>query len=79
MAGSWNMAAACGMCGNKYPSFSANAASMPTITVTGACSTLTTLAGARHATSLALASALLTKMNRAGIELTDVGPSFSKS
>src|ERR1700686_1203830 len=52
---------------------------MATITVTGACSTLMTLPGERQATSLALASALLTNTNRAGVELADVGPNFNNS
>src|SRR6266436_6131132 len=52
---------------------------MAMITVTGACSTLVTLPGETQATSLDLASALLTNTNRAGVELADVGPNFSNS
>src|SRR5260370_37419749 len=52
---------------------------MAMITVTGACSTLATLPGETQATSLDLASALLTNTNRAGVEVADVGLDFSNS
>ena len=52
---------------------------MPTITVTGACSILATLAGDTQASSRVLASAERTNWNRAGQLLAAVGPNFSKS
>ena len=52
---------------------------MPTITVTGACSTFTRLPGTTHSPSFALAAGLMTNTNRAGQELADVGPNFKRS
>ncbi len=52
---------------------------MPTITVTGACSTLTTFPGDTQPTSFALAAELDTNTKRAGQQLAEVGPILSKS
>ncbi len=52
---------------------------MPMMAVTGASRVFSALPGDMHGTSNALASGVVTKMMRIGLQLAEVGPHFASS